>query len=96
MDCVLNTSASDGVLRFWTWTLSAKKDLTEIRQGAVWTPDITAGCSFIEGSSSATDSQGRYVDITIKLQVEDRDGTKSSTVSRTVKLYTNDLCGFSN
>lgn len=95
LDCVLDASASDGRLTRWIWTLTSEKEVTETRSGTTWTPDISIGCSFITGATSNTDSQGRYVNITIKLQVEDRDGTRSSAVSRTVKLYTEERCGFS-
>jgi hypothetical protein len=98
LDCVLNTSATEGRIRKWTWTLEAKNTLTEVREteNGQWTPDISTGCNWIEGASSETDSQGRYVNATIRLKVEDRDGTESSTVSRSVKIYVDGRCGFSS
>jgi len=98
LDCVLNPSASEGIIRAWIWTLSAKNDVTERREGSgEWTPDINTGCNWIEGISSSTDSQGRYVEATFRLQVEDRDGTRSSTFSRSgIRIYTDGRCGFSD
>jgi len=89
-------SATDGRIRSWIWTLSARTNLTERREGenGIWTPDINTGCNWLEGASSTTDSQGRFVNATFRLQVEDRDGTRSSTVSRSVRIYVNGRCGF--
>jgi hypothetical protein len=97
LDCVLSTGASEGIIRAWIWTLSARVDVTERRESenGDWTPDISAGCNWLEGASSNTDSQGKYVDATFRLQVEDRDGTRSSTFSRPVRIYVDGRCGFS-
>jgi hypothetical protein len=99
LDCVVNPSASEGIIRVWLWTLSAKNDVTERREtdNGEWTVDINAGCNWIEGMSSTTDSQGRYVEATFRLQVEDRDGTRSSTFSRSgIRIYVDGRCGFSD
>jgi hypothetical protein len=47
----------------------------------------------VEEATAKTDDQGTYVDMTIQLEVQDRDGSQSPAVTRSVKLYTNDYCG---
>lgn len=37
----------------------------------------------------------RYIQMTIELTVEDRAGNRTTAVRRAVKLYPNQLCGFS-
>jgi hypothetical protein len=96
-DCLLDGSASQGILQLWTWTLGIGTGrIREVRTTAVLTPDTQSGCNFVEGGSTNTDSSGRrYVEMTIELVVEDREGLRSPAVTRAVRLYPEQLCGYS-
>ncbi len=93
LDCRLNGSASEGRLTRWLWTLEAKEKILGDKNEAIFA-DIDSTCAFVDSLTASTDSNGKYVNMTVSLQVEDRDATRSSTNSRTIKLYTNGNCGF--
>lgn len=94
-DCRLDGSASEGALTTWTWALVTSNNRhTEIRGDGVWVPDISNGCTFLDGASSSIDSSGnRFITLTVTLQVKDRSGRDSSVTSRDVRLYPDRKCG---
>ncbi len=93
LDCRLDGSASEGRLTRWLWTLEAKEKIIGEKGEPIFA-DIDSTCAFVDGLTASTDSNGKYVNMTVSLQVEDRDGTRSATSARTIKLYTNGNCGF--
>ena len=94
LDCRLDARASLGVLTRWSWLFTAADRQIANRTEATYGEIDTGGCPFVEDAPAKTDDQGRYVDMTIQLEVQDRDGSQSPAVTRSVKLYTNDYCGF--
>jgi hypothetical protein len=79
----------------WTLTVSTGS-ITETRSSASFTPDTQKGCNFVDGASSSIDANGRrYLDFTIALVVEDREGLRSNSTTRSARLYPDGACGFS-
>ena len=93
LDCRLNGSASEGRITRWIWTLEVKEKIRGDKPEPSFA-DIDSTCAFIAGSTALTDSNGNYLNMSVTLEVEDRDGTRSSPTTRTVKLYTSSACGF--
>jgi hypothetical protein len=96
-DCVLNATGSSGFIHqyVWTyWTGSAPiGHQTEQTHSAM---QIDTDCRFFENGRGGDDSSGnRYVQMTVQLIVQDRAGTRSAPVQRSVRLYPNRMCGFS-
>ncbi len=93
VDCRLNGSASNGTIARWIWVLAAtERSQINKNEPELIDPQIP-GCKFVQGASYTIDEMGRYLNMTVTLEVQDRDGSTSPAVSRTVKLYTDDLCG---
>jgi hypothetical protein len=93
LDCRLDGRASSGQIVKWFWTLEAREKITAEKTDGIYA-EIDTTCGFVNGATASSDSGGRYVNMTVTLQVEDRDGTRSSNSSRTIKLYTDNNCGF--
>jgi hypothetical protein len=96
-DCVLDATQSSGFIHqyVWTyWTGSAPiGHQTEQTRSAM---QIDSDCGFFENGRGGDDSGGnRYVQMTIQLIVQDRAGTRSAPVQRSIRLYPNRMCGFS-
>jgi hypothetical protein len=96
-DCVLDATESPGFIHqyVWTyWTGSAPiGHQTEQTRSAM---QIDTDCGFFENGRGGDDSSGnRYVQMTIQLIVQDRAGTRSAPVQRSIRLYPNRMCGFS-
>jgi len=96
-DCVLDGTSSHGFIHqyFWTyWTGSAPiGHQTEQTRSAM---QVDTDCAFFENGRGGDDSSGnRYVQMTIQLIVQDRVGTRSAPVQRSIRLYPNRMCGFS-
>ena len=102
IECEVDASASDGILVIWDWTLTVETpksgdDLTQSLTHKRYKPvtgTFDVSCEFTEGAVLLSYSLGYYVDMTVTLQVEDRDTTRSSEVSKMIKLDTNNECGF--
>jgi len=92
LDCRLDGKPSEGRLVRWRWELEAQEKIRAERSDPAFN-EIDTKCSLVSGDSSATDSNGTYVDLKITLEVTDKDGDRDQT-DRTVKLYTNGNCGF--
>jgi len=96
-DCVLDATNSHGFISIyrWTyWTGSAPIGHTTDQPRSAM--QIDTDCRFFENGRGGDDSGGnKYVQLTIELTVEDRIGTRSAPVRRTVRLYPNRQCGFS-
>jgi hypothetical protein len=94
LDCRLDGRGSGGVIVRWSWVLTVVERLITQRTDGILA-EIDTDCRLVNGANSSTDSNDqRYVNMTIVLEVIDRDGTQSSPTTRTVRLYTNGNCGF--
>ena len=93
LDCRLDGRGSSGVIVRWSWVLTVvERILTQRTDGVL--AEIDTECRLVAGANSSGDGDQRYVNMTISLEVMDRDGTQSSPTTRTVRLYTNSNCGF--
>jgi hypothetical protein len=92
LDCRLEGRASEGRIVRWHWTLEARERISANRPDSAFN-EIDSECRFVNGASTSTDNAGTYINMTVMLEVTDRDGDQN-TSSRTVKLYTNGNCGF--
>ena len=87
---------SGGFPRFYNWTFtvggSNNRSTTTDKTGDL---SIQDKCDFFKGRSTATDSNGdRYLNMDIRLVIEDREGTSSQPSTRTVRVFTNGRCGY--
>jgi hypothetical protein len=92
LDCRLDGTRSDGRIVRWRWYLDAgERIFTDRPDGAF--AEIDTSCKFVSGNiTTGTDSNGKYVEMNVMLEVNDKDGD-GNTTSRKIKLYTNGLCG---
>lgn len=93
LDCRLDARASEGRLIKYYWELEVREKIRNERTEVTYS-EIDTTCKFVEDATSSTDSNGKYVNMSVRLEVEDRDGTRSNPVTRTIKLYTSGNCGF--
>lgn len=93
LDCRLDARSSDGVLVRWSWVIQVVERIVTQKTDPIFA-EIDTECRLVASADSSSDGRGKYVNMTISLEVQDRDGTNSPTTSRTVKLYTNANCGF--
>jgi hypothetical protein len=94
LDCRLDGRGSCGVIVRWSWVLTVQERILTLRADGIFA-EIDSDCRLVNGANSSADSDDqRYVNMTIALEVTDRDGTQSSPTTRTVRLYTNGNCGF--
>lgn len=96
-DCQLDGSTSEGLLRTWIWTLTIGTGrITEVRNFPIISPDTQgAGCKFVADGPTAVDAAGRrYVEMSIELIVEDREGLRSQPRTRAVRLYPDSQCNY--
>ena len=76
----------------WTRTLEARERIKADRPEAAF-DEIDTDCRLVDGASSSNDGHGLYVDMTVTMEVTDKDGDQN-TSSRTIELFTNTFCGF--
>ena len=92
LDCRLEGRASEGRLVRWHWILEAAERIIGDSPESAFN-EIDTSCKFVTGAGTSTDSVGKYINMTVLLEVTDKDGDQN-TSSRTVKLYTNSNCDF--
>jgi len=98
LDCVLDGSASQGFVSAWLWTYTM--GATTLRHtapapNAASSPQTT-GCAFLQQGTGGDNPDGsRYLKMDVTLQVRDSSGITSEIVRQAVKVYPNQLCGFS-
>ena len=56
--------------------------------------DIPNACDFFKDRSTNDDGGDKYLNADVSLQIEDREGAKSSTTKKTVRFYVNGYCGY--
>jgi hypothetical protein len=94
LDCRLDGRGSSGAIVRWSWVLTVVERIVTQKADGIFA-EIDTQCRLVAGADSSTDNEGRrYVNMTVALEVSDRDGTQSSPTTRTVRLYTDGNCGF--
>jgi hypothetical protein len=96
-DCQLDASGSKGFIDLYVWSYTIGNNrLTHTSREAESRLKIATKCGFFEGGRGGDDpGGGRYVQMNIELQVQDRAGGRSGVASQPVRFYPNHLCGFS-
>jgi hypothetical protein len=93
LDCRLDARGSEGILVRWMWVFTAVERFLANKTEPTFVEIDTGGCKFINGVTTSSDDQGKYADMTILLEVQDKDGSTSAPTTKRVKVYTNDYCG---
>jgi hypothetical protein len=96
LDCRTDASTSSGLPRYyiWTYTIGSTVD-TDTTLDPHADVFIRDQCDLFKDRTTATDSNGdRYLNMDIGLVLEDREATRSSKTTRTVRVYTNGFCGY--
>lgn len=93
LDCRLDGRGSSGVIVKWSWVLAVVERIVTQRTDGILA-EIDTQCRLVAGANSSGDGDQRYVNMTVSLEVMDRDGTQSSPTTRTVRLFTNSNCDF--
>jgi len=94
-DCRVDASASGGVPRFYVYTYQiGSSTVTDGKTDRVGDVDIPTGCDFFKDHSTNDDSGDKYLNVDVSLQIEDREGAKSSVTKKTVRFYTAGNCGY--
>jgi hypothetical protein len=96
LDCVLDGSASQGLVDAWVWTYTVgTSTLGHISKDSGSHPQTTK-CAFLNTGTGGDGPNGeRYLNMEVTLQVQDRTGVRTGIVRQPVKLYPNRQCGFS-
>jgi hypothetical protein len=95
-DCRVDASASGGVARFYIYTYQVGSSVvTDGKTDKVGDVDIPGSpCDFFKDHSTNDDSGDKYLNVDVSLQIEDREGAKSSITKKTVRFYTAGNCGY--
>jgi hypothetical protein len=94
-DCRVDASASGGVPKFYIYTYQiSSSTAVDGKTDRVGDVDIPAGCDFYKDHSTNDDNGDKYLNVDVSLQIEDREGTKSSVTRKTVRFYTAGNCGY--
>ena len=94
VDCRYDGGSSRGPVRTWIWTtVVGAKEASHESNDAVSAAD--SGCSLLSGGTPVTvDGRPQYVNIQVKLQVQETTSNKSEVVTRTIRLYPNSRCDY--
>jgi hypothetical protein len=94
-DCRVDASASGGVPRLYVYTYQiGSSTVTDGKTDRVGDVDIPTGCDFFKDHSTNDDNGDKYLSVDVSLQIEDREGAKSSVTKKTVRFYTAGNCGY--
>ena len=96
-DCFLDGSSSTGFVTSWIWTYRmGTATLGHTSQASNSHPQISTKCAFLDTATGGDGPNGeRYLNMTVTLQVQDRNGNTSALMQHDVKVYPNRECGFS-
>ena len=96
-NCVLDASNSRGFIHLYIWTYwTGSAPIGHQTEQARSAFQLDTDCGFFENGRGGDDSSGnKYVQMTVQLIVQDRVGTRSAPVQRSVRLYPDRKCGFS-
>jgi hypothetical protein len=94
-DCRVDATASSGVAKFYIYTYSiGSTTVTDGKTDKVGDVDISSGCDFFKDRSTSDDNGDKYLNVDVSLQIEDREGSKSSVTKKTVRFYVAGNCGY--
>jgi hypothetical protein len=94
-DCRVDATASGGVAKFYIYTYSiGSSTVTDGKTDKVGDVDISSGCDFFKDRSTNDDNGDKYLNVDVALQIEDREGSKSSVTKKTVRFYVAGNCGY--
>jgi hypothetical protein len=89
VDCSLDASSSGGFVARYNWTLTVgSHDSTFPAPSAVFVPSTE--CSNLTGGSQDNGT----IQMSVRLQIEDRNGATSTSNQQTVTLHTRGFCGY--
>jgi hypothetical protein len=92
-DCRVDASASGGFPRFYIFTYTiGSTTVTDAKTDKVGDVEISSGCDFFKDRSLNDDNGDKYINVDVGLVIEDREGTRSSKTTKTVRFYTNGFC----
>jgi hypothetical protein len=95
LDCRTDASSAGGFPRFYRWTYTVgSTSNTDVKADKVSDIDIKDKCDFFKDRSLSEDSNGKYLNMDVRLVIEDREGSTSQPTTRTVKVYVNGFCGY--
>jgi hypothetical protein len=94
-DCRVDASASSGAIRFYIYTYSIGSSTSvDGKTDKIGDADIQTGCDFFKDHSTNDDNGDKYLNVDVSLQIEDREGARSSATKKTVRFYTAGNCGY--
>ena len=94
-DCRLDATASGGFARFYSYTYAiGSSTVTDVKTDPMNIVDIADPCTFFKDHSTADDNGDKYFNMDISLQIEDREGSKSSVTKKTIRMYPQGNCGY--
>jgi hypothetical protein len=94
-DCRVDASASSGVPKFYIYTYAiGSSTITDGKTDKLGDIDIPNACDFFKDRSTGEDNGDKYINVDVSLQIEDREGTRSSVTKKTVRFYTHGYCGY--
>jgi len=95
-DCTLDGRGSRGPITQWIWRYwTGNNPVTRLDDEGVSTKQLLTKCLIFDGGRGGDGPGGdRYVQMTIELVVQDREGNRSAPVVQAAKLYPNRMCGF--
>ena len=90
LDCTFDASSSSGLIDryIWTVTVGSRELIHNTNQPSV---KLDTDCTVLGGGTE--DSEGR-IEMRLELHLRGQDGTLSSRTRQTIKVWTNDRCGF--
>jgi hypothetical protein len=93
-DCRLDASASSGVPKVYIYTYqSGSTTITDGKTDKVGDVDIP-DCNFYKDRSTDDDNGDKYINVDVSLQIEDREGARSSISTKRVRFYPGGNCGY--
>jgi hypothetical protein len=98
LDCVLDASGSQGGITayLWTYTMGSLTLRHTAPAGNPASSPQGTGCSFYQQGTGGDGPNGeRFLNMTVTLQVQDSNGTRSGVIQQAVRVYPNKQCGFS-
>jgi hypothetical protein len=100
-DCVFDGSASRASTipissLLWTFTMgSTTLRYTALAPNTISSPQGESCSLYQQGTGGDAPNGDRYLNMTVGLQLQDQQGTRSAIVQQAVQVYPNKQCGFS-
>jgi len=96
LDCRVDARTSGGFPRIyrWTYTIGGTNN-SDSKTDPEADIEVSDHCDFFKGRSTNTDANGdRYLNMDVRLVVEDREGTVSNPTTKTIRVYPSGHCGY--